>query len=225
MVKTGDEHHFFRGGSGEDQQIFRKRLTEMKQSGCSVLVTGELSASVRTAHMQRALGSSDYRQILVSDCEDANRFLPESVSPSNQSVRIIGSNDAKRAVETTDQNSSLDSDYLRDLRTLRNHIWDAADDLHDYGELSSGDLRVSVDSLETFLGGQSPVEQFVEDVSRHVAFVNGMTFFYLRRPSDSEVVEDLTSLVDARIECCSEESDSHRWVLPDEAVTTDWLPL
>lgn len=225
MVDGGSERRFFRGGTVEDQQVFRARLAEMKQTGCSVLVTGNLSDSVRAKHMQRALGNSTHRQILVSNYEDANRFLPESVSPGDQNVRVIRSNDAKRTVETADQNTSTGSDYLQDLRTLRNNIWDATDDLHEYGELSAGDLRVSVDSLETFLGGQSSVKEFMTDVSRHVALVNGITYFYLERPTDSAVVKDLSSLVDARIECRSEDSDEHRWVLPDEEVSSDWLPL
>lgn len=224
MKGTRSSSHLFRGGGQETARVFAQRLEELKQTGCSILVTGTVDSEGFAEQLSLSLGNQTCKQVLVSPYQlsTPGQMLPADISPAMETVRVVTGEQA-RSTASTGRAGGAD-----DLTTLREAVLDAITELSDEFKLEDNDLRVGVQSLDQFsdwADGRA-VRRFVQAISKYVGLVNGTVYCQLRGDSTraSEVLD--VGLFDARIELRSQqECVEQRWHLPDEDITTEWVSL
>lgn len=216
----------FRGeGTTAEEERFVQQLQKMKRSGSSILVTGKVQENVAVRHGRQALGDAANAQVVASAHSTPGALLPEGVSATDPTVRMIQRSSHQRSVAFEDAPSAT---IETDLADLRGKITDAVTAFDVQYELGPSALRLSVDSLGELLdeSGVEDTEWFLRDVAQSVKLANGGCYFYLRRADDSDIVQRLSTVVDARVELRQTPQEMHqRWHLPDEAITTGWVTL
>lgn len=212
-------------GAVAERERFARRLRELKRSGSAIFVTGKVQQDASAHHMRRALGGPGNKQILASTHPRPGTLLPEAVSPHDPTVTVVSRTEHQRSAAAQ---TGAPAEFDDDLAGLREEITDAVAAFDRRNDLQASELRASVDSVGRLLdeAGEPAVERFLRDVSRAVTGTNGTCYYHLRRADDSAVVRELSSLADARIELRQTVGGAQqRWHLPDEALTTDWVPL
>lgn len=206
---------FFRGDTTEEERRFLQTLSRFDRDGCSLLVTGN-SKDIARQHMQCAFGGPDSAQILVTDT-DPHRCLPQDVSPEDETVETIPLGYARSTTQSPSNAAVGDQRLERIRRDIRSAV-DAVDDFKS--------LRVGIDSVERLVDSLDPVavKRFIGDLSRYVKFTDDRIHFYVQQSADSALVQQLTQPVDTRIEL-RDERPEHRWHLPNQGITTDWVEL
>ncbi|WP_158056621.1 DUF7504 family protein [Halorussus halophilus] len=225
-MSSGATTPLFRGsGATADEERFVQQLQELKRSGSSVLVTGKVQANVAMRHGRLALGDETNAQVVASAHSTPGALLPEGVSALDPTVTMIRRTNQHRSVTFEDASSAANE---AELSELREDIGDAVAAFNAQYELGPSALRATVDSLGELLDESDveDAEHFLRDVSRSVKLVNGGCYFYLRRADDSDVVQRLSSVVDARVELRQTRREAQqRWHIPGEGITTDWISL
>ncbi|WP_158056770.1 DUF7504 family protein [Halorussus halophilus] len=225
----------FRGEDSPDR--FREVLHRLKRDGCNLLVTGEVSQSVTARATRTLLGAANVDRKRVLTLADGDQSvhdrLPKGVAPDASSVWVIGQQADHRAVpspvdEPADGDEPTPDEYRTHLAGLREEILSAIEYFEKDG-LDPAELRLSVDSLD-YLGhdhDEASLAEFVRSVSEEVRDVRGMAHYHLRHPDDSELVERLTPVVEARIELRKREGlpAEQRWHVPEYGQATEWVQL
>lgn len=230
-------------GSGTDElqpAAFRDALAELKAGGCNLLVTGEVGADVTDAMSGRLLGASDQsrkRVVVLADrtAEDADRVLPEGVSPDDPDVAVVDHSLSTRGATAAGSNAAPtprpdphDGDAASSERLRREVATTLVDIETAAGGFDPAELRLSLVTLQPLVDrdGVDAVERLVRGVRAHVAGVSGMAHYHLPVADDAAAVERLAPLFDARIELRVESGlgPEQRWHLPDRG-TSPWIGL
>ncbi|WP_135827411.1 DUF7504 family protein [Halorussus halobius] len=211
----------------------RDRLQTLKQFGCTVLVTGNVSEEVSREMTRKLLGSPEESRTRILALTDQDRgdvpdLLPGDVTASDGDVYVADYGGTRAASPASVESS--DADWrCDDLDVLRGRLCEtiATAKMASSG-FESGELRVSVFTLSSLLArhDSAAVEQFVSTVADHVRGVRGMGHFHLPVADDAEVVRRLAPLFDVRIELRETRgAPEQRWHFSDCDAPTEWVGL
>ncbi|MFC7079267.1 DUF7504 family protein [Halorussus caseinilyticus] len=204
-------------------RVFAQRLAELKQTGCSILVTGTVDEDGFGEQLALSFGGPDRKQVLVTPHEPRNpgRVLPDGVTADMESVRLVSGEQARRA-------ATAEPGMADGLGVVSDDILAAVNELGDEYDLAANDLRVGVtalDQLGTDVGSES-VRRFVRTASQCVSLVNGTLYCQFRDDPERAAYLLDGELFDARVELRSQpEQVEQRWHLPADDITTDWIPV
>ena len=147
-------------------------------------------------------------------------------------MKIIEQPTAVRSTSTTSSTESLPDRTVLEtdgLAELGIEISNAIDEFErESGALSSGELRVCLDSLTPLVEthDHESLFRFLHVLTGRIKTVNGMGHFHLPAEMDSRAVRTLLPVFDAAIELRMIGSDvEQRWHLVQRNVTTEWLSL
>ncbi|WP_276301850.1 DUF7504 family protein [Halorussus lipolyticus] len=222
----------FRGGSNAR---FSKWLANLKQVGSNILVTGEVPDSVSAQASRNFFGCADrrFRVLGLTDqsITSAEARLPDETSSDDPTTWIIDQRQGERSVPATasgvtDELNPLQTD---DARQLREEVQTAISFYDEQADgLDPAELRVGVDSLSPLVQQDlNATERALQTLGETVRGVQGMAHYHLRVPADSEIVEDLMHLFDARVELRKRprRDPEQRWYAPDIDAATPWMGL
>ncbi|MFC7165406.1 DUF7504 family protein [Halospeciosus flavus] len=205
-------------------------LTELKQNGCSILVTGEVPTAVTAQATRKLLGSpaaERRRALVLTDPAqpDPNDLLPGGVDPDDPDVHVVDRRDFYRGSATGATAGAPGSPLDLDLTTV---LRDAVRTLAPPDGYDPSQLRTGVVSLSPLLDqyGVDPIRRDVVDASAVVRDVDGMAHFHL--PSDDEdLVDEFKPVVDAYIELRRRVGHvpEQRWHVPERDFSTQWLEI
>lgn len=226
------EPHF--RGDG-DNPSFRKWLSNLKQVGSNILVTGEVPTEV-SARVSRYLFGRELRRFRILALTDqtitnADARLPDEASFEDPETWTIDQRRGERSVPATarDFTSGLDSLQTDDAQQLCNEIQTA---ISFYDEkvdgLDPAELRVGIDSLYPLLEQDSDtVGRVLRTLGATVRGVHGMGHYHLRISPDDEIVDELMPLFDARVELRKRprQNTEQRWYAPELDAKTPWMEL
>lgn len=230
--------------TGETAVTFTRELARLKRRGCGLLLVGPEPAMHRAC--DRLLGDATAeprRRVFVRTAGKA----PQTHMPSDDAttpkaditananagdVKIIEQPTAVRSTSTTSSTRNhpdrtvLETDGLAELGI---EISNAIDEFErESGALSSGELRVCLDSLTSLVEthDHESLFRFLHVLTGRIKTVDGMGHFHLPAEMDSRVVRTLLPVFDAAIELRMIGSDvEQRWHLVQQNVTTEWLSL
>ena len=227
----------FRGD--ESPHRFREVLHHLKQEGCNLLVTGEVTTAVTARATQTLVGAADAERKRVLALSDGDRSpqrrLPPSVDLGGPNTWIITRRAHKRSVpkpveRAADTELPTTDEGRTALDRVREEIGVAVEYFDDVADgLDPAELRLSVESLECLEHGHGREElvRFVQRVTAIVRDVSGMAHYHLPVTDDADLVEQVSPLFDARIELRKREGlpTEQRWHIPDYDRTTEWVRL
>jgi hypothetical protein len=221
--------------SGADRRIeddphrFREILAELKQSGCRLLVTGNVETAVR-AHESRSLfgrAADRHRVFGVTDLghEAVAEHLPKGCSTGGPDLDLIRQTETRSSVSVSTQASSA----ATRARPFRRHLVDAIAQHRAGRSPTPAELRVGVATLRPLLDddGIASTRQFVRVVGDETVRSRGMAHFHLGLSADSEATDALLRVVDIHIELrhTDDSAPEHRWTLLNYGERTGWLPM
>ncbi|WP_458188336.1 DUF7504 family protein [Haladaptatus sp. NG-WS-4] len=225
----------FRGGG--DSPEFHEVLSEFKERGCNILVSGRVSETTTNRTTIQLLGATTEERKRVLVLTDASaRYvgakLPPGTTVDDADVWAIGWGSDKRAVGaiSTPTGPTLYSATATGLRELRADIVTAVSFFDEWADgLAPAELRLSFDSLVKPLEqcDRDDVERFVRIVTALVRGVSGMAHYHLPLPDDDELVRELSPLFDARVEVDQGDGlvPKQRWHVPEYDQTTNWVRI
>lgn len=215
---------------------FQEVLSELKQRGCNLLLTGEVPAVVSDVATNRLLGApfEDRKRVLALSgvsLERVSSRLPSGTGPGDRGVCVLVHRDDVRsaAVQSPESRAWMEP-AGPDLETFRAAICGAIERFDERsGGLAPAELRLSVDSLATLLADSptAEVHSFLDGVAATVDGVNGMGHYHLPLSDDSALVRELTPHFSARIELRQRgnAAPEQRWHVPAYDETTNWVRL
>lgn len=223
----------FRGGV--DEPRFSQWLSDLKQVGSNLLVTGEVPDEVSAAASSRFFGRADrrFRVLALTDktITNAEARLPDETTFDDPTTWVIDQRCGERSVPTTEANATpnLDSLETGDARQLCNEIQTAISFYDERADgLAPAELRVGIDSLFPLVQEDlSAAKRALRTLGATVRGVQGMAHYHLRVPHDDETVEELMPLFDARIELRKRprHDPEQRWYATDLDAKTPWMEL
>ena len=214
----------------EGQEELLRRLQELKQRGCNVLVTESTGGPAVDRITARLLGSprEERYRILVMIRDDVDALavkFPGGVSILDDETHLV---DYREELGGDDPEPgafppSEGEDPLTELRAeLANRMADCVSGR----ELEPAQLRVGVDSLGPLLERYptSRVSEFVTDVTGSVREADGMGHFHVAMPDDRAQELPFAAAFDARIELRQIQARpvAHRIHLPEYG-PSDWM--
>jgi hypothetical protein len=238
-----------RTASEDDLTAFINLLNELKATGCTLLVVGDVPRGVFTRASSRLLGEETalrYRLLAVTDAapRSVTERLPDpdaTPRPLSATTRVLNHAGAPRSVTVADSGASsgpADIEEIRisdpELQGLQSELVDAIGDAaSDADALRAADLRVGIDSLDPLLEqcGEAVVKRCLDVVGEHVRDRRGMAHYVLTNGYDTDRVQRLVPTVDAVIELRTVSPDEYdheaqqRWHVPRRDITTEWAPL
>jgi hypothetical protein len=217
---------------------FHDVLSDFKQRGCNILVTGRVSETTTNRTTMQLLGASTEerkRVLVLTDtlARYANSKLPGGTNADDPDVWVIDWGDDERAVSRSVAAPSRPSEFASpegSLRALRSDIVTAVSFFDEWADgLSPSELRLSFDSLVKPLEHceQEAVERFLRTVIALVGGVSGMAHYHLPVSDSTPVVQELTPLFDVRVELRQSNGlvPEQRWHVPEYDQTTNWVQL
>lgn len=217
-----------------DSTALGETLRQLKRRGCSLLVTGTVPFETRAAMSRRLFGTPDeprYRLLAVTNSVGlpVARYLPHGVTASAADVSVVDFADQLRGSTTASPSSGTgptmrtdDTDRMANLGTT---VSTAIERLaQQAGRFDAGTLRVGLASLRGPYDAEDPVRASVGRIVDDVVSRRGMVHCHLL---DTTLDDDLMEAFDVRIELRDRGTGApeHRWVVPDRAVRTEWVPL
>lgn len=232
----------FRGepaGDDDDYDIheMRAKLSDLKQNGSTLLVTGtvgEQTAAYASSNFFGATDASPPRKRILAltdgSCAQATAHFQGSIPRSGSQTWIIDLQEQERSIPAT-ASPNLPALELQtnSLTALRSEIQDAID-WFARDDLEPAELRVGIDSLSYLLDEYSfsEVERLVASISGSVAVEHGMFHLVYQRDPDAnrETVERLMAHCDAEIQVRKQNGNpaEQRWRIPTIG-TTEWTRL
>lgn len=223
----------FRGGV--DEPRFTQWLSDLKQVGSNLLVTGEVPDEVSARASSRFFGRADrrFRVLALTDkaISNAEARLPDDAAFDDPTTWVIDQRCGERSVPTAAADVAADSDCLEtsDARALCNEIQTAISFFDEQADgLAPAELRVGVDSLFPLVQEDlSATKRALRTLGATVRGVQGMAHYHLRVPHDDETVEELMPLFDARVELRKRprHDPEQRWYATDLDAKTPWMEL
>ena len=205
---------------GDDGPTLGAVLSELKRTGCALMVIGE-SRVAREAMSRRLFGAStvDRHRVLVTPNGGypTDPWLPSGIA--RDAVETVSLSSGERSATTAaPQNDELD----RMLRKL-----DAAISMSPY-EFDPGVLRVGVhtaDALAETYGREAAVS-FVSSVFDRVRERRGMGHVHLDGTTADPLFGHFEALVDANVEVRLPKSrrPEQRWYIPEYGYT-NWVTI
>lgn len=226
-----------RAGAGlRTATTFARTLSDLKQNGCNLLVVGSGHESTRSTACQRLLGDSGEeprRRIVVAadtSIESARQRLPdEPIRAGADQDTIIDWQTPTRSVAASPDGGSATEHIVSvgadDLTQLGIEIHDS---LLDGRESEPGQVRLCFDSLTPLISrhDHETVFRFLHLATGSIDRARAMGHYHLPVGRNAEAVRMLEPLFDAIVELRAEAGcPEQRWHVPDEALTTDWLPV
>lgn len=215
--------------AGDAPHRFREVLTELKQSGCRLLVTGDVETTVRACESRALFGraADRHRVFGVTDLGDdaVGEHLPADCSPGDADLDLIRQADTRGGGTLATSRSPSPSG---DLRPFRCHLVDAIAAHRAGRRPSPAELRVGVATLRPLLDdGIAPTRRFVRVVGDETVRSRGMAHFHLGLATDVEAIDALLRVVDVHIELrrADDGTPEHRWTLLNYGERTGWLPM
>lgn len=213
----------FRGSGRGIQEVF----SELKQRGPQILVTGDVPESVSQRATRRLLGhpgEQRFRVLALTDSDaKSDRWLPGDLEEDDESVAVVRENSLRgsTAVGTsgpaTDPGGSLAARVSEEISA----------GMDDDAPPTPAVLRVGVYSLESLLeeNGVEAVRALTYRLTGAVRRARGMGHYHLPREPESQAVEDLRYVFDARLELRDNGLGAEqRWHIPGTG-TTGWVAL
>ena len=223
-----------------ERREFVSRLRELKRSGASLLVVGNVPDMAATHACHWMLG----------DTTLANRrhlFVSTNAAPPSITDRLSAPLEQLRAETTTlvtwtaESRSTaaapppqpphsgiapvhVESERLSELGITISHEIKAFEDTA--GEFAPSELRICFDSLSAVFADcdHDSIFRFLHVLIGRVRSVRAMAHFHLPVDYDSELVRQFAPLFDATIELRSVDGRTQqRWHLHDEEITSTWL--
>lgn len=223
----------FRGS--QDTPRFRKWLANLKQVGSTILITGEVPREVSARASRKLYGRADrrFRILGLTDrtITDADARFPEDVSADDPATWIVDKRCGERSVRSTAASADSDLELPRtdDAQQLCEEIRTAVRFYEqDADGLDPAELRIGIDSLFPLVEQDfQATESALEALRSTVRDVQGMAHCHLRVPDDDEIVDQLMSQFDARIELRKRprRKPEQRWYSPDADAKTPWMEL
>lgn len=224
---------YFRGDG--TQASFTKWLSNLKQVGSNILVTGDVPDAV-SARASRNLFGREERRFRVLGLTDrtitnSDARLPDETSFDDPKTWVIDQRCGERSVPQSVGNviSELDSLETNDARQLCDEIQTA---ISFYDEKADGldpaELRVGIDSLFPLVQEDLPAaKRALRTLGTTINGVHGIAHYHLRVSDDDEIVDRLMELFDARIELRKRPplNPEQRWYAPDIDAKTPWVEL
>ncbi|WP_433631971.1 DUF7504 family protein [Halomicrococcus sp. NG-SE-24] len=219
----------------DDGARFHYWLQKLKQRGSNLLITGTVSDDVSARASQRLFGQKrDRARILAltdrTETNPASR-LPDGVSVTDPGTWFIDQRHGERSIPDAATNATFALDHLdkynvhqlgEEIQAAISFYVERTDDL------APAALRVGIDSLYPLLqNDRAATERTLRMLTTAVHDVRGMAHYHIRIPDDAPLVEDLTSLFDARIELRKRRRlpPEQRWHVPELGQTTAWVEL
>lgn len=219
---------------------FDRALSELKESGSSLLVVGtvpdRMFGEVRESLLGDPSGGPHRRLFVtledkVSAIED--QLPASSVLPPEQSVRVISLADTARSAAATGVPPTgsipLRRVGVEEIDALAQEIMESIDEFERYaGGLEPAELRVSFEPLPTLIDahGQEAVFRMTHLLNHIVRENDGMAHYHLPVERESGVVKMFSPLFDAVIELrMTERGLEQRWHLEDQELTSEWIPV
>lgn len=219
-----------------DDDWFGWTLSDLEQTGCSLLVTGSFAAEVRDLVSARMLGRRPGERARVLglaglDLPAARRRLDRVPAGRGPAV-LVNTTEMTRSVGV----AGTDPGHPYDVRTVgpgldafEAELRAAVDEVRRHrGPLAPSALRVGVDSLRTVheATGRADVEVFVERVGRDVREAGGLVHFVYGTRTAGGRPAWLDPLFDAVVEHRTDgDAVEQRWLFPNRGRGTDWFPL
>ena len=227
---------------------FLSLLNELKATGCTLLVVGDVRRELFTRASASLFGSPEtlrYRLLAVTDAssrsverrlpdpDDSPFALARTTKIANYEVTPRSVAEAVPRIEEFDDipETRVTDAELGDLQSA------LVSGIDEFARRASGlrpaELRVGVDSVGALLDhhGEEVVRECCRAVGRRVRDNDGMAHYVLRDAHDSDRVRALEYEVDAVIEIRATDpaTDGHdaeqRWHVPDRETTTNWVRL
>lgn len=231
-------------GGESNEERFTEMLSQLKQQGASVLVTGSVRAAQRRDICRRLLGQTtaqSRRRVLVSTTGNGHNvsdLLGSDSGPSETLTHVRYATQA-RSVATSDADSSamepiapsIDESPITTttLSDLGIAISSAIEEFEVQANgLAPAELRVGVDSLVPLLEeyGTERVFKFLHLTNGRVHDTGGMIHYHLPMDRDSDVASILAPLFDIVIEL-REQNDvcQERWSINDGELRSGWVSV
>lgn len=222
---------------------FPAMLSELRDRGCTVLVTGEVTDESTTAATRAFLGAPDeerYRVLafdrLRPGIDDVEPYLPGDIGTEEEYVRTVGrqyvARDAAAVPDVAGpgpESAESSDDHPRKLDPfLLDVAHELADLQHRAGTVGPGGMRLTVVRLDGVLAeyGMAPVDRFCRITGGFVRGLRGMGFFFLGRDSSAKDARRLSRMFDAQIRLERRNDElGQRWYLPAYDHLTDWFRL
>ena len=218
-----------------------------------MLVVGELPEPIQQLVSQRVLGDQhlDRGRILalLGPTSGIDGWFPGQVSASSAGSYVIDRPDLDRSatasssvenafgfpeVDSDFSTSEVDSDLPAsgdesDAATsgadpgVAGAIAEELDPILDQWDVRPTRLRLVI----TPANGERPDDETTEAVVESMKVTDGMAYLFLPGTDVFDLDDELTSRVDAVIEVRTRRpgDPEHRWIIPQEEVATEWMPV
>lgn len=211
---------------------FADALDDLKSSGCTLLVVESSGGDASTTGCDRMLGATEY--------EDRRRLFVETDAAASSQLAAAGRDpDAEERVvryDTTARGASAavstdgrgpKTTTATDLPGLAREAEDAAGELAPASGFAPGQFRVCVDAVGDMFAAAdtAAVVSFVDRLGDLVSEHDGMGHVHVDRHVPSIAAEALLPQFDAVVELADDDAPRHRWHIPAESMSTEWLEL
>ena len=222
-------------------ETFADTLQDLKTAGCMVLVVENDDCATHDG-CDRLLGADhaeDRRRLFVqTDAATSSRLSAtgrrdrrtERVARLQTATRRTAADTARPAAEPADapRHPGDDGTVAPDLDTLAADASDAVDALAPPDGFEPGQLRICLDALGDIVAAidTAGATGLVADLRTLVETHSGLGHVHVTQSAPGAAAEALLPQMDAVVEVAGAEGDPrHRWHLPDESLTSSWLPL
>lgn len=235
----------------DEEATFAQRLADLKESGASLLVTGETDEQTRAWTSQMLFGETDRPRRRVVLCVGSNahpnHYLPLEVFSGDQHVRAIVDETTVRSPSNTLTASAGSGVFRVDgptaepvtavaqggaeatLEEIETALLDAIHDVVSNEPLDGGELRVGVASVAPLIArfGIERVAAFCRTIASAVRRYDGIVHFHVPLTDEAARLSRLASVADARVEVRDDGRVECLWHLTsdDTDITAGWLPL
>lgn len=211
---------------------FADALDDLKAAGSMILViesNGGEASHVGCSRMLGAAEQADRRRLFVQTDAATSSRVAAAGRDDAADERVLHYDTTSRtaAAATTNQNVSPDGTTVSDLRELAGAANAEVESLAPPSGFDAGQLRVCVDAVGDIVADTdtAAVVNFVEKVGELVDEHDGMGHLHVDRNVPAFAAEALLPQVDAVVEVADDDDPRHRWHLPDESLSTEWLDL
>lgn len=219
----------------DDDPELKERLRELRQDGCNLLMTGEPPSKHVAETTAWFLGRAERRyRILALSAISGQRAvdnLPDDTSVADPNTWVIDQRNGERSApcDATGLTSDLADPEMRNFPQIRDEVLRAIDFYEEKaGGFEPAQLRLGIDSIyvATHIEERDNTAN-LRDICERVKDACGMAHYHLRCEDDHELVDELMSLFDARVEVrrMFGRPLEHRWHFPDAGKLTPWWEL
>lgn len=226
MTDTGD-------GDPLGEGTFVRRLRELKERGCAVLVTGDTTAAAHTDICRRLLGEgSDGRRHRVLVFTNGTFGLDDRLPDGGAGdTEVITTSTKRSATVESVPSAGFDTEELEgcSLTDLGLAIVDAFERIEEaHGPLDPAELRFGLDSLSPLLDahGEEVLFEFLTILTRYLRAYEALGHVHLPVDREEYVAKLVAPLFQAVVEVRVRDMETEqRWHLDDGAVTSRWLSI